>query len=154
PFTPQPEAIEGSYSIDPAVFEDEDGEFYMYFGGIWGGQLQWYRDNQFHPDHKEPESNEQALGPKIARMTGDMLGFGESPKEILSMGEDCLPLLAGDHDRRFFEAPWMHKYNGKYYFAYSTGNSHFICYAMGDNPYGPFIYAGKILLPVVGWTTH
>src|SRR5690606_18096403 len=34
PFTPQPEAIEGSYSIDPAVFEDEDGEFYMYFGGI------------------------------------------------------------------------------------------------------------------------
>jgi beta-xylosidase len=39
PFVPEPAPIEGSYSIDPAVFED-DGEFYMYFGGIWGGQLQ------------------------------------------------------------------------------------------------------------------
>lgn len=36
PFTPEPEAIKGSYTIDPAVFEDNDGTFYMYFGGIWG----------------------------------------------------------------------------------------------------------------------
>ena len=64
------------------------------------------------------------------------------------------PLLAGDHDRRFFEASWMHKYNGKYYFSYSTGNTHFLCYATGDNPYGPFTYQGRILEPVIGWTTH
>ena len=25
---------------------------------------------------------------------------------------------------------------------------------MGDNPYGPFTYQGKILTPVIGWTTH
>ncbi|MGB3145746.1 MAG: alpha-N-arabinofuranosidase, partial [Maribacter sp.] len=24
----------------------------------------------------------------------------------------------------------------------------------GDNPYGPFTYGGKILEPVVGWTSH
>ena len=48
----------------------------------------------------------------------------------------------------------MHKYNGKYYFSYSTGDSHFLCYAIGDNPYGPFTYQGVILDPVVGWTTH
>jgi hypothetical protein len=29
-----------------------------------------------------------------------------------------------------------------------------LCYAIGDNPYGPFAFAGNILLPVVGWTTH
>jgi hypothetical protein len=63
-------------------------------------------------------------------------------------------LLQGDTERRFFEASWMHKYNGKYYFSYSTGDTHFICYAIGDNPYGPFTYAGKILNPVVGWTSH
>ena len=42
----------------------------------------------------------------------------------------------------------------KYYFSYSTGETHFICYAIADNPYGPFIYAGRILNPVVGWTSH
>ncbi len=25
---------------------------------------------------------------------------------------------------------------------------------MADNPYGPFIYQGRILNPVIGWTTH
>ena len=49
---------------------------------------------------------------------------------------------------------WMHKYNGKYYFSYSTGDTHFLCYAIGDNPYGPFTYKGVILTPVIGWTTH
>ena len=62
--------------------------------------------------------------------------------------------LAADDPHRFFEASWMHKYNGKYYFSYSTGDSHLLCYAIGDNPYGPFTYQGVILTPVVGWTTH
>jgi hypothetical protein len=48
----------------------------------------------------------------------------------------------------------MHKYGGKYYFSYSTGDTHYICYAVGDNPYGPFTYQGRILEPVVGWTSH
>jgi len=48
----------------------------------------------------------------------------------------------------------MHKMNGKYYFSYSTGDTHLLCYAVGDNPYGPFTYKGVLLEPVVGWTTH
>jgi hypothetical protein len=48
----------------------------------------------------------------------------------------------------------MHKYNGKYYFSYSTGNTHLLNYATSDNLYGPFTYRGVILTPVVGWTTH
>jgi hypothetical protein len=48
----------------------------------------------------------------------------------------------------------MHKYNGKYYFSYSTGDTHLICYAIGDNPYGPFTYQGVVLNPVIGWTNH
>jgi len=62
--------------------------------------------------------------------------------------------LAGDNERRFFEAAWLHEYNGTYYFSYSTGDTHFICYATGDSPYGPFTYRGRILEPVVGWTSH
>lgn len=153
-FIPEPEAIEGSYSIDPAVFEDEDGKFYMYFGGIWGGQLQKYRNNKYAEENEEPLANEPALSPIIAQLSDDMKQFSEAPKEIQILDENGNILLAGDNNRRFFEGPWMHKYNGKYYFSYSTGDTHFICYATGDSPYGPFTYQGRILNPVIGWTSH
>ena len=154
PFIPEPDAIKGSYTIDPAVFEDEDGKHYMYFGGIWGGQLQKYRNNQYAEENEEPTDNEPALNPIIALLSDDMKQFAEEPKEIKILDENGAVLLAGDHNRRFFEASWMHKYNGKYYFSYSTGDTHFICYATGDNPYGPFTYQGRILNPVIGWTSH
>lgn len=154
PFKAQPEPINGSYSIDPAVFADDDGEYYLYFGGIWGGQLQHYRDNQWHADHQEPHSAEPALGPRVARLRDDLLEFAETPREILIVDANGNPLLAGDTERRFFEASWLHKYQGKYYFSYSTGDTHLLCYATGDSPYGPFVYQGHILEPVVGWTTH
>lgn len=160
PFTPQPEAIKGSFSIDPAVFKDDDGSYYMYFGGIWGGQLQRWRTGKFNPENEESPvahlsgDNEPALCAKVAKLANDLLEFAESPKDVLIIDEDGNALLQGDTERRFFEASWMHKYNGKYYFSYSTGDTHFICYAIGDNPYGPFTYAGRILNPVVGWTSH
>lgn len=154
PFVAEPLPIEGSYSIDPAVFEDKDGSFYMYFGGLWGGQLQSYRNNQYSAENQEPKADEVALNPLVARLTDDMLGFAEAPKEVLILDENGNPLLAGDTERRFFEASWMHFYQGKYYFSYSTGDTHLLCYATGDNPYGPFTYQGRILNPVVGWTTH
>ncbi len=154
PFTPEPEAMEGSYSIDPAVFEDEDGKYYMYFGGIWGGQLQKYRNNQYAEKNEEPLENEPALNPIVALLSDDMKQLAEEPKEIKILDENGKVLLAGDNNRRFFEASWVHKYNGKYYFSYSTGDTHFICYATGDTPYGPFTYQGRILNPVLGWTSH
>ena len=160
PFTAQPEAIKGSFSIDPAVFKDNDGNYYMYFGGIWGGQLQRWRSGSFKGEQPEspfvflPANNEPALCGKVAKLSTDLLEFDEAPRDVVILDENNQPLLQGDIERRFFEASWMHKYNGKYYFSYSTGDTHFICYAIGDNPYGPFTYAGKILEPVVGWTSH
>ena len=160
PFIPQPAAIKESFSIDPAVFKDNDGSYYMYFGGIWGGQLQRWRTGTFKSEEAEspvaflPEDHEPALCPKVAKLDSDLLEFAETPKDLVIVDENNNPLLNGDKDRRFFEASWMHKHNGKYYFSYSTGDTHFICYAIGDNPYGPFKYAGRILEPVVGWTSH
>lgn len=160
PFIPQPEAIKGSFSIDPAVFKDDDGGYFMYFGGLWGGQLQRWRTGEFNAEQPDsptahcPKDNEPALLPLVAKMTDNLLGFAEEPKQVEILDENGKLLLAGDNNRRFFEAAWMHKYNGKYYFSYSTGDTHFICYAVGDNPYGPFTYSGRILNPVVGWTSH
>ena len=87
-------------------------------------------------------------------MRDDMLGFAEPVKEVVINDEKGAPLKAGDNARRFFEAAWIHKYNGTYYLSYSTGDTHFIVYATGTSPYGPFTYKGKVLEPVLGWTNH
>lgn len=154
PFIPQENPIKGSYSIDPCAFQDDDGSYYLYFGGIWGGQLQYYRNNKLIDGSVLPHFDEDSLTAKVARLTDNMLEFAEEPKDVLILDEEGNPLKQGDTERRFFEASWMHKYNGKYYFSYSTGDTHLLCYAIGDNPYGPFTYQGVILTPVVGWTTH
>lgn len=154
PFIPQDNPIKGSYSIDPCVFKDDDGSYYMYFGGIWGGQLQKYRDNVYNEANELPGKDEPSLCPKMVKLSSNMLEFDGTPQDILILDEKGNRLLEGDNDRRFFEASWMHKYKGKYYYTYSTGDTHFICYAIGDSPAGPFTYGGQILKPVVGWTTH
>ncbi|NLC17945.1 MAG: family 43 glycosylhydrolase [Clostridiales bacterium] len=154
PFTPEPNYIPGSFSIDPAVFVDDDGRSYMYFGGLWGGQLEKWKTGEFNPEGKEPAVNEPALGPRVAELSDDMLTFKEAPQEVQILDENGNPITAGDEDRRYFEGPWMHKYNGLYYLSYSTGTTHYLVYAVGTNPKGPFTYKGRILEPVIGWTTH
>ena len=155
PFAPLDEPIAQSYSIDPAVYKDTDSEYYMYFGGIWGGQLQRYRNNEYQGEEDiYPADDEPALSALIARMNDDMISFAEEPKEIELLDENGDPILTGDNERRFFEAAWIHKHDGTYYFSYSTGDTHNIAYATGDSPYGPFTYRGVVLEPVLGWTNH
>ena len=157
PFVPEPNFIPGSYSIDPAVFTDADGASYMYFGGIWGGQLQRWKDGRFDPNGSDTDlkqDDQPALSGKVVRMTPDMKAFAEPVRDAVIVDEKGQPIKGGDHDRRFFEAAWMFKKDGKYYYTYSTGDTHWLNYAIGDNPYGPFTYKGHILKPVQGWTTH
>ncbi|MBR1548681.1 MAG: glycoside hydrolase family 43 protein [Prevotella sp.] len=191
PFVPQQQPIRGSFSIDPCAFKDDDGKVYVYFGGLWGGQLQWWRplpngqapifgkygemptvaddksenrksENRKYidlgaaPDHQGElytTADSPAIPSCVVRMSDDVMQFAEAPRAVVILDSDGQPLRAGD-PHRFFEASWMHKYQGKYYFSYSTGDSHLLCYAIGDSPYGPFRYQGVILDPVVGWTTH
>ena len=152
PFVPQPDPIRGSYSMDICVLK-EGNDYLMYFGGLWGGQLQRYKDNKALESAYLPEGEEPALPSRVVKLTDDMLQWAEEPKPVYVVDEEGNPLKAND-PHRFFEASWVHKHNGKYYFSYSTGDSHLLCYAIGDNPYGPFTYKGVILTPVVGWTTH
>ena len=157
PFTAQPEPMKGSYSIDPAVFIDDDGSAYIYFGGIWGGQLQrWenetYDANGSLKDLGVPDA--PAIAPRMAKLTDDMLEFAEDVQRIELIEKDGGPMLTKDLERRFFEAPWVHKYNGMYYLSYSTGDTHNLAYATSDNPYGPFVYQGILKEPVQGWTNH
>ena len=153
PFTPDDNYIPGSYSIDPAVMVEGD-EAYIYYGGLWGGQLEKWQTGEFVPDAVGPSGDEPALGPMFAVLSEDMKSFKSTPQMLRVLDENGEPIKAGDEERRYFEAPWLHKYNGKYYLSYSTGTTHYIVYATSDSPVGPFTYGGRIMEPVIGWTTH
>lgn len=155
PFKAEPTYIPGSFSIDPAVLVDDDGEAYLYFGGLWGGQLEKWQSGSYEADRTEgPAADQPAIGPYSAKLSGDMLSFAEEPAAVCVVDEQGEPIVAGDEDRRYFEGPWVHKYNGLYYLSYSTGTTHQIVYAVSEKPQGPFVYKGVILSPVIGWTTH
>lgn len=154
PFKAEPDYIPGSFSIDPAVLVDDDGKAFIYFGGLWGGQLEKWQTREFLLNAEGPALDAPALGPIVAELSDDLLTFKSDPQEIKIVDKDGNPITAGDEDRRYFEGPWMHKYNGNYYLSYSTGTTHYLVYAIGKDPKGPFTYQGRILEPVVGWTTH
>lgn len=154
PFKPEPLPIAGSYSIDPCVFQDPSGKAYLYFGGIWGGQLQHWNGGKHDPSAALRKPNETAILPRVAELSADMKSFKSPAKEVQILDKDGKPFLESNNDKRFFEAAWMHQYKGKYYFSYSTGDTHNLCYAIGDSPLGPFTYQGIFLKPVQGWTSH
>ena len=65
----------------------------MYFGGIWGGQLQRWRNGGFNSNNPTsptaflPNDDEPALLPFIAKMSDDLLEFAEKPREVQILDE-------------------------------------------------------------------
>ncbi len=154
PFKAETEPIKGSYSIDPCVFKNSDGNYYIYFGGIWGGQLQNWTNGSYDVSATLRKPNEEAIMPRVAKLNSDMKTFSEEARNIKIVDAQGNTFLESNNDKRFFEAAWMHQFKGKYYFSYSSGDTHNINYAIGNNPYGPFTYKGIVLKPVQGWTNH
>jgi len=154
PFKAEPEPIRGSFSIDPCVFQASTGDFYMVFGGIWGGQLQRWATGRYDPEARNRLGDEPALLPKIAQLTPDMLQFVAPPQDLVIVGADGKPFKATDTKERYFEGPWMHRHGGLYYLSYSTGDTHLLVYATSESPTGPFKFRGQFMTPPIGWTTH
>lgn len=114
---------------DPDLFQDTDGKVYMYFGCTNNGYLQVVEldvKNKLNP-----------IGKPVNCFKGNPLIYGwERP---------------GDYNTRtdnpWTEAPWMTKYNGKYYYQYSAPGTQYKSYADGyyvsDKPLGPFSYASN-----------
>ena len=89
PFKAMPDPIRGSYSIDYAILHDDDDEYYMYFGGIWGGQLQRYEDNLAKDcGTSYPADGQPAIPARVVKLSKDMLQFGEEPKPVVLLDED------------------------------------------------------------------
>lgn len=76
--------------------------------------------------------------------TGDNARVIRLGPDMISVTGSAVAISAPD----FFEASYMHKRDGKYYFSYSTNfskHSAYIDYMMSDDPMTGFVYAGTIL---------
>ena len=153
PFIAECTPLDGVGSIDPAVLTDDDGAAYLYVGGIMGGQLQRWDGGTYTGVDRYPAPEEPALGPRVARLTDDLLALAEPTREVVVTDAEGVPLTQGD-PRRFFEGPWVSRIDGVYHLLYSTGGAHTLVHATSDSPYGPFTYRGTVLEPVAGWTTQ
>jgi hypothetical protein len=54
----------------------------MYFGGIWGGQLQRWNNNQYDSVAGNRKPDEPAILPRVANMSKEMTSFAEPVKEL------------------------------------------------------------------------
>lgn len=110
---------------DPALFIDDDGQAYMYWGSsnvypIRGKKLD--RKDKFAP------GEEKAL-------------FNLHPKKH---GWERFGMNHSDSIHGYMEGAWMTKHNGKYYLQYAAPGTEFNVYGDGayvsDDPLGPFKY--------------
>lgn len=120
------------YQFDPGVFRDDDGKIYLYTGFAPG------RPNIF-TGFKPVNKN----GAMAAELEEDMLTV-KLPVKRIAKSQHCSE-GSGYEGHEFFEASSMRKFNGKYYFIYSSVNGHELCYAMGESPTGKFDYKGTLV---------
>ena len=79
----------------------------------------------------------------VVELESDYLTVKEGPKAVLPGGNHTDG--TGFEDHGYFEAPSMRKFNGKYYFVYSSHKSHELCYATSDYPDKDFKFGGIIV---------
>ena len=137
------------FQFDPGCLKDDDGRLYMYTGFAFGG-------NPILLDGSKPTTE----GPMCFEIdTSDMLTVKEGPIYIgVLTGEKAKGTEY--EEQPFGEASSMRKFDGRYYFIYSSLNSHNLCYAVSDSPTGGFSYGGILVscgdigLPGVPDTEH
>lgn len=120
-----PNSVVGLLGFDPAVFVDDDGRVY----GYWG--------------------YERSYGAELDPETMCTL------KEGTSIVEDMIPGCRQDDKFRFFEASSMRKIKDKYVMVYSRWtkdgdfglpeSNYTLAYCWSNSPLGPFTYGGTII---------
>ena len=122
------------FQFDPAIFMDDDGKLYLYTGFALQG-------NPILLDGSKPTEH----GPMCFELDpSDMLTVKKGPGYIGVAGEKESKGTPYE-GHAFLEASSMRKFNGTYYFIYSSLNSHELCYAVSDHPTGGFQYGGILV---------
>lgn len=122
------------YCFDPAVLRDDDGRVYLYVG--------------FSPD----KGFFRSLMEKMKLNFDGGFGVELEPDMLTVKGEPVMvapgPILAEGTPyagHGFYEASSIRKIEGRYYYVYSSILSHELCYAVGEQPLGPFTYGGTLI---------
>lgn len=119
-------------NIDPAVFVDNDGRAYLY----WGNKQLWWVE----------------LTPDLVHLKGEQYTLDEHGK-MQNRDASAVKIHTVDTLPNFEEAPYVSKHNGIYYLVYAAGFPESIAYATSDSAKGPWNYQGVMLPPIENTTT-
>lgn len=118
-----------SLPFDPGILVDDDKRVYLYSG--------FYTSvpaivTGFHKLKNE--------GGYVVELEQDMVTI-KTPEKLLfpKEGEGAF------WKHEFFEASSIRKYDGKYYFVYSSRRNHELCYAVSESPTEGFVYKGTLV---------
>jgi len=117
----------GPEPIDPAVFIDDDGQAYMYFG---------------------------CRHARVVKLNEDMVSTDGPLLEVKLTGNEGMDK---ENQAGFYgEGPWMFKRGGRYYFVFSNGWAPdcTMVYAIGEDPLGPYDFKGPVMEPIDCFTSH
>lgn len=140
--------VHNAITLDPQLFRDDDGREYLYFTtwGIYDG-----------------------FGCGVARLNPnydgknrvDARGWNENNPHPIAADDffDEKRLIPNTELKDIFEAPFVFKRKGIYYFTYSSGSCHTdtyrVQYAISKvGPMGPFEYKGELLTTNYDGTVH
>lgn len=113
---------------DPALFIDDDGQSYVYWGS----------SNKFPIRAKTLDRSKRF---KPSDETYELFNLDPEKHGWERFGENHSDTILGG----YIEGPWMNKHKGKYYLQYAAPGTEFNVYGdgayMSDSPLGPFEYA-------------
>ena len=147
--------VHNAITLDPQLFRDDDGSEYLYFTtwGIYKGfgcgvaKLNSLFKGRTHGDRSREFAD--------ARTWNENAPFPIAADSFFSEKR----LIPNTELKDIFEAPFVFKRNGVYYFTYSSGSCHDhtyrVQYATSTvGPMGPFEYKGCILETNADQTVH
>ena len=137
--------------FDPAVIND-DGVIRVYYGtqyayeedlGIDDPKVMEIETGMFGRTEEEIKSYypDSINGPIMLTLEDDMLTVKEEPRHIIPYRVKGTTF----EGHPFFEGSSIRKFNGMYYFIYSSWQNHELCYATSKFPDRDFVFGGTIV---------
>jgi arabinoxylan arabinofuranohydrolase len=119
-------------NIDPAVFIDDDGRAFLY----WGNKQLWWVE----------------LEPDLVHLKGEKYSL-DAQGRMQNRDTSKVKIHAVDSLPNFEEGPYLSKHNGIYYLVYAAGFPESLAYATSTAVTGPWQYQGIIMDPLPNTTT-
>ena len=146
--------VQENMVFDPAVLTDDDGRVFLYYGFAPACEKEFHfpelTDEELAampPEARERIEKMRALptgeDAMVMELEHDMLTAKELPRVLIPGGHHTAG--TGFEGHGFFEASSIRKFNGRYYFVYSSHKSHELCWAVSDRPDGDFVYGGILV---------